>query len=52
MLAKDIDGGESLQSRHIAAAGHHHVWLAAMVVAGPFPDAETSGAMLDRLIHR
>ena len=51
MLAKQLHGGQSLQSRHVAAAGHHHVRLAALVVAGPFPDAQALGAVLDRLVH-
>ena len=52
VLAKDVDGGQRLQRRHVAAARHHHVGLAATVVAGPLPDAEPGGAMLDRLVHR
>ena len=49
--AKQIDGGQRLQRRHVAAAGHHHVGLAALVVAGPLPDADAGRAVLDRLIH-
>ena len=48
---KQIDGRECLQRGHVAAAGHHHVGLAALVVAGPFPDADAGGAVLDRLVH-
>ena len=42
---------ESFQSRHIAAAGHHHVGLSAAVVARPFPYANPSSAVLDCLVH-
>ena len=46
--AQQIDGGQRLQRRHVAAAGHHHVGLAALVVARPLPDADAGGAVLDR----
>ena len=52
VLAQQLDGGQRLQRRHVAAAGHDHVRLAALVVAGPLPDAEAGGAVLDRLVHR
>ncbi len=52
VLPEEIDGGERLQRRDIAAAGHHHVGLAASVVAGPLPDPEPGRAVLDRLVHR
>src|SRR5271169_1001169 len=52
MLAQELDRGQRLKRRHIAAAGHHDVRLAAAVVARPWPDAESRFAMLDRLIHR
>ena len=39
-LSQKIDGGQRLQRRHVAAASHHDIGLAAAVVAGPFPDAE------------
>ena len=52
VLAQEIDGGQRLQRRHVAAARHHDVGLAATVVAGPLPDAEAGRAMLDRLVHR
>ena len=35
----------------VARARHDHVRLAALVVAGPVPDADALGAMLDRRIH-
>ena len=40
VLAEQIDGGQRLQRRHVAAARHDHIGLAAAVVAGPLPDAE------------
>ena len=49
--AQELNGGQGLQRRHVAAAGHDHVGLAVLVVAGPFPDAEARRAMLDRLVH-
>ena len=45
-------GGQGLQGRHVTAAGHHDIGLAAPVVAGPLPDAEASLAVLDRVVHR
>ena len=52
MLAKEIHGGQRFQRRHVAAAGHHDVRFASLVVAGPFPDADARRAMFDRLVHR
>ena len=51
MLAQKIDRRQGLQRRHIAGAGHDHIGFAAPVVAGPFPDADAGGAMLDRRVH-
>ena len=51
VLAKQLDRGQRLQRGHVAAAGHDHVGLAALVVAGPVPDADAGGAVLDRLVH-
>ena len=52
VLAEQLHGRQRLQRGHVAAAGHHHVGLAALVVAGPLPDADAGGAVLDRLVHR
>ena len=52
MLAQDGDGGERLQCRHVATAGHDYVRRHGLVVAGPLPDADALGAMLDRGVHR
>ena len=50
--AQQVDRGQGLERRHVAAAGHHDVGLRALVVAGPLPDAEARRAVLDRLVHR
>src|SRR5262245_22646059 len=52
VTAKQVDGSQSLQCRHVSAASHHNVELLATVVAGPFPDSKPGTAMLDRLVHR
>ena len=41
MPAQQVDCGQSLESRHVTAAGHDYVRLAAAVVARPFPDAQS-----------
>ena len=51
LTAQDADGGERFERGCIAAAGHHHVRLAAGVVGGPVPDADALGAVLYRLLH-
>ena len=51
VLAQKIHGGERLQRGDVAGAGHHHVRLAACVVARPVPDADARGAVLDGRIH-
>ena len=40
VLAQEVDGGERFERRHVAAAGHDDIGLAALVVAGPLPDAQ------------
>ena len=52
MRPHDRDGGERLQRRHVAAAGHDHVGRHALVVAGPLPDADALDAVLDGRVHR
>ena len=52
MLSKEVDGSERLQGRHVAAAGHHDIGFAAVVIAGPLPNPEPRFAVLDCLIHR
>ena len=51
VLAEPVYRGQSFECGNIAAAGHHHIRLAAMIVAGPVPDADSGGAMVDRRFH-
>ena len=51
MFAQKVDGSQSLQCRHVAAARHHDIGLRAMVIARPLPDPEPACAVLDRLVH-
>ena len=51
MLPQQLDRGQRLQRRHVAAARHDHVRFAALVVARPLPDADTGGAVLDGGVH-
>ena len=44
VLAEEVDGGQRLQRRHVAGAGHDDVGLAAVVVARPVPDADAARA--------
>ena len=46
VLTQEFDRSQGLKRRHIAAAGHHHVGLAATVVARPRPDAEPASQCL------
>src|SRR5439155_25741080 len=48
----DGNGGERLERGHVATAGHDHVGGNALVVAGPLPDADALGAVLDGAVHR
>ena len=51
VLAEDRNGGQRLQRGDVAATRHHHVRLAALIVAGPLPDADPFRAMLDGGVH-
>ena len=51
MLAQNGNGGQNLQRGRVAAAGHHHVRLGALVVAGPLPDADAFRAMHHGGVH-
>ena len=51
MLTKDGNGGQDLQRGRVSAAGHHHVGLGVLVVAGPLPDADAFRAMHDGGVH-
>jgi len=52
MLAHNGNSGESLQSRHVTAAGHDHVGRNSLVVAGPLPDTDALRAVFDGSVHR
>ena len=51
ILAQHAHCGQCLQRRDITGAGHYYVRLAADVVAGPFPDTDARGAVLDGGVH-
>jgi hypothetical protein len=51
MLAQQGDGGQGFERRHVTGAGHHDLRLAALVVAGPGPNADAGGAVLDGGVH-
>ena len=44
VLAQEGHGGERLEGRHIAGAGHDHIGVT-RIVAGPLPDARAGGAV-------
>ena len=46
-LTQDAHGGQRLQRRRIAAAGHDHIRLLPLIVGGPAPDADALGAVLN-----
>src|SRR5690348_10391120 len=50
LAAEQVDGGERLQRRHVAAAGHDDVGIAG-VVRCPLPDADPARAVEDRVLH-
>ena len=51
LLAQQRRRGQRFLRRDVAGRGHHHVGLAALVVAGPVPDADALGAVRDRRVH-
>ena len=51
VLPQQVDRRQRLERRHVAGAGHHHVGLAALVVARPLPDADARGAVADGRVH-
>ena len=51
MFPQQFDGGQGFEGGHVAAARHDDIRRAALIVAGPRPDADASGAMLDGGIH-
>ena len=51
VLAQQHRRRQRLLGRNVAGTGHHHIRFDALVVAGPVPDADALGAMLDGRIH-
>src|ERR1700751_3310732 len=51
MLTQEVNGSKGFQRRHITGACHYHVGFFARIVAGPFPNADSHCAMLNRPIH-
>src|SRR4051794_27691069 len=51
MLAEDIDSSQCLERWHISGTRHYHVRLALVIVAGPFPNTDPGGGVLNGLIH-
>lgn len=51
VLQQQVNGGERLAGRNVAAAGHDQVGLLAGVGAELRPDADALGAVLDCLFH-
>ena len=51
MVSQHFDGGECFECRNISGASHDDVGFVAVVVAGPWPDAQAGRAMFDGRIH-
>src|SRR5262245_61873266 len=49
--AQEVDGCESLERWNITATCHDDVGLRPLIVARPFPDADSGRAMFDGSIH-
>ncbi|MDB5387880.1 MAG: hypothetical protein JWM11_3526 [Planctomycetaceae bacterium] len=43
---------QCLQGGNVATAGHHDIRTPSVIIAGPLPDTDACGAVLDRLVHR
>ena len=52
LLPENRYGGESLQRRHIPAAGHDHIRRLTLIVAGPRPGADARSTMPGGSVHR
>jgi len=50
-ISDDINGGKRLKRGYVAAARHYNIRLPPLVVACPFPDTDTRGAVFDGLVH-
>ena len=51
VLAQQRSCGERFLGHHIAARGHDHVGLSAVVVGSPIPDTNALGAVCDGIFH-
>ena len=51
-LAQNRHRGQRFRSRNIARTRHHHIRVCTIVVRSEIPDADSLGAMVDRLLHR
>ena len=51
MLPQQVDGRQRFERGNVPRAGHDDVRFRALVIAGPVPDADSRGAMLDRGLH-
>src|SRR5208337_3541626 len=51
LFAQQYGRGQRLLSRNVAGRGHYQIGFHALVVAGPVPDADALGAVLDRGVH-
>src|SRR5208283_3918708 len=51
LLLQELCGGQCLLRWDIAGGSHDEVGFAALIVAGPVPDTDALGAMLDCGIH-
>src|SRR5579864_6090215 len=51
LLAKNSGRGKSLHGDDVAGAGYHYIWLRALIVARPRPDADAFFAVFDRRVH-
>src|SRR4030043_285350 len=51
MLAEEINGGKRFHCWYVAGTSHNHVWLAALIIARPFPYADSCSAVFYSRIH-
>src|SRR5581483_2606410 len=51
VAAEVVNGGKRFEGGDVAATGHHDIGFHAAIGAGPLPDTDAGGAMLDGRIH-
>jgi len=51
VVEEQVDGGQRLVRRHVAAAGHDDIGLLVLVRAELRPDTDALSTVLDRLVH-